>query len=82
MTPLTPIQLAGLLSVLSGPDDGPGEFGRLLAKVLAAWGFQPCRDTWEIGWHPDGGAFVSICDRTWTGPTVADALVAALGAAP
>ena len=60
----------------------PATLGCLLALVLAAHGFDPSMDTWELGEHPDGGGFFTICDRMWTGMEFADALVAALEAAP
>jgi hypothetical protein len=53
--------------------------GALVEVVLLAHGDL---DLWEVGAHPDGGAFLTIDDRTWSGEAVPDALVAALEAAP
>ena len=48
--------------------------GCLLDLVMAG------EDQWEVGVHPDGGAFATIGDRTWTGRTLEEALVKVLEA--
>lgn len=57
----------------------PATVGCMLKLVLLA---HDDPDLWEVGAHPDGGGFVTIYDRTWTGALIPFALVAALEAAP
>ena len=72
---------APMVGWLPGFDDD-ATLGCFLALVLEAHGTDPARDPWECGEHPDGGGFVTLGDRTWTGTGLAAALVAALEAAP
>ena len=57
----------------------PATVGCLLMLVLMAHD-QP--ELWETGAHPDGGRFITIGDRTWTGANIPFALVAALESTP